>query len=320
MGLTIRKQFPEFEIDEYTEEVSVTLDEAIAEIRQFDWINESLKSSKIVEEHAEPCIRLRNQADDILSLFWAEDNKFAVYSLVNTVLKRSSTSVVKGYEEVYELVRLFEQNERQLLASRLLAAEQHFKTLWLIDLMNYFVKTKNRNSRETVREESVYQITWLRALKINIFSLLLLLFPSVLCFNPFQSRSRPFDWVFFLSFQAVCTMLVVPALILLVNHLKKNKGWEIHFRKGDNTFIIVFPGGKEMFNKSDFEKRIVTTNGSNAPWSEFEYSTLVRKDGKQLHISNLLVPTQDMDKLFGRMETSHEKSRFQLIKVKRIAA
>jgi hypothetical protein len=318
MSLALKKQFSDFEIDEFTQEVSVTVEEAIAEISQFDWITESEKSAKIIEEHAEPSLWFRNGASDTLSMCWADHGKFAVYVMIKKGLRRSSTSIVKGQEEIFNLIALFASGERHLLLNRLQASEQHYQTLWLLDLMDYFVKTKTRHSREVTQEEHVFRITFTRVFKKLIFSIVLFLFPAVLWFNPFQTWKRPIDWTMFFAFQGFFTLLAVPAIIITVNHLKKNAGWNIYFRKGDNTFFIVHKGGKQMFDKGDFKKRIVTENSSNAPWSEFHYNTLLTTEGKQLHISNLLVPTADMDKLFGRMDTQTENSRFQIIRNKRI--
>lgn len=317
MSLALKKQFSDFEIGEYTPEVSVTVEEAIAEIRQFDWLNESITSSKIIEEHAEPSLWFRNAADDVLSMCWAGDKKFAVYVMIRKGFRRSSTTMVKGQEEVFNLVTLFSTCERDQLMNRLQTAEQHYRTWWLLDLMNYFVKSKTRHSREVAKEEHVYRITFKRVLKKLIFSIFFLLIPTLVWFNPFLVSKRPIDWTALLFIQAFCTLLAAPAIIIVVNHLKKNAGWNIYFRKGDNTFFIIHSGGKQAFDKADFQKRIVTENRSHAPWSEFEYNTLITKEGKQLHISSLLVPSPDMDKLFGRMDTQTENSKFQIIKNKK---
>jgi hypothetical protein len=60
MSLRIRKQYPEFEINEFTDERVITVDNAIAEFKDFDWDTENAKSAKIIEQHADPSIRLIN--------------------------------------------------------------------------------------------------------------------------------------------------------------------------------------------------------------------------------------------------------------------
>lgn len=314
MGLALRKQFPEFEINEYTDEQSVTLSEAIEEVKQFDWVNETLKGSKIIEEHANPSINLRNFKNDILSIFWGEEGQFVVYLMERKVWRSSRTSIVKGYEGVYELIRLFDRGERDSLRALMKTAEQYYKTGWHLDLMNYFVRLKTRNSREVVREEYVYTITFWKVFKklfmsigiIGIMAFLFLRFPP--------NANLPM----LLLLQSIFLALAAPAVILTVNHINKNKGWNIYFRKHDNTFIVTFPGGKQIFNKSDFVKRVVTTNRTNAPWGDFDYNTLIRNDNMQLHISSLMVPTEDMDRLFDRLDTITEEKRFQWIKVKKV--
>ncbi|HMV09391.1 MAG TPA: hypothetical protein PK325_07245 [Cyclobacteriaceae bacterium] len=309
MGLALRKQFPEFEIDEYTDEQSVTLAEAIDEVRRFDWANETLKSSTLIEQHANPSIRLRNSRNDILSIFWAEEDQFVVYFMERKVWRSSRTLIIKGYDHVFELIRLFDQGERDSLRSLLKAAEQHHKTFWLFDSMDYFVALKSRNSREVIQDEYVYTITFWKVFKKLIMSLGLI--GATVVMGVIFSSS----WIFF-SF--IFAVPAIPGIFLLINHYNKNKGWKIYFRKHDNTFIIAFPGGKEIFNKTDFVKRVVTINRTNAPWSDFEYNTLVRKDKMQLHISNLIVPTDDMDRLFDRIDTIIEERRFQSIKIKKV--
>ncbi len=314
MGLALRKQFPEFEINEYTDEQSVTLSEAIEEVKQFDWINETLKGSKIIEQHANPSINLRNFKNDILSIFWAEEDQFVVYLMEHKVWQSSRTSIVKGYEAVYELIRLFDRGERDSLRALMKTAEHYQKTGWLLDLMNYFVRLKTRNSREVVREEYVYTITFWKAFKklfmsIGIIAIMAFLF---LRFPP--NANLPV----LLLIQSIFLARAAPAVILTVNHINKNKGWKIYFRKHENTFIVTFPGGKQIFNKSDFVKRVATTNRTNAPWGDFDYNTLIRNDNMQLHISSLMVPTEDMDRLFDKSDTITEEKRFQWIEIKRL--
>lgn len=316
MGLALRKQFPEFEIDEYTDEQSVTLAEAIEEVRRFDWVNETLKSSTLIEQHANPSIRLRNSKNDILSLFWTEEDQFVVYFMERNVWRSSRTSIIKGYDHVFELIRLFDHGERDSLRTLLKAAEHHHKTLWLIDLMDYFVKLKSRNSREVIQDEYVFTITFWRVFN-KLFMSLGIIGGVIFLFLILPKNA---NLPLLLIFQAMLLALAAPAVILTINHINKNRGWKVYFRKQDNTFIITFPGGKEVFNKTDFVKRVVTINKTNAPWSDFEYTTLVRKDKMQLHISNLIVPTEEMDKLFDRIDTIIEERRFQLIKIKKLEA
>jgi len=319
MSLKIKKQFPEFDINEYTNEKELTIDEVITEINTFDWTNESLKSSKIIEEHAEPSIWLRSDLDDTLSICWTDNNKFTIYYSVNKLFKRSCTSIVNGQEQVIELVKLFNNQERHLLLSRLEASEYHLKTLWLLDIMSLFTpKAKTRTSREVIQENYTYEIKYLTILKKLTFSIVFLLLPVIVWVVPSSTGSKPFNWTAFMPFQGFCTLFALPAIIITINHFKRNGDWKVYFRKGDNTFFIISATGKQMFDKGEFVKRIITTNESNAPWSNYEYTTLVKNNGQQLHFSNLLLPSSDIDKLFGRIEEIREKSGFQIIKNKKI--
>jgi len=129
-----------------------------------------------------------------------------------------------------------------------------------------------------------------------------------------QTNNKPFNWSAFLGIQAFCTVFAIPAIIITINHLKKNGDWKVHFRKGDNIFFIVSSSGKEMFDKTDFIKRIRIENNSNAPWNGYEFTTLINNDGRQIHLSNLLIPSTDIEKLFGRLDETTEKRFLQIIK------
>ena len=320
MSLKVKKQFPEFDINEYTDEKDLTVDEAIIEIKNFDWVNESLKSSKIIEEHAHPSIWFRNQSGDTFTIGWADTDKFAIYYSEKGLFKRSSTSIVNGYEEAFELIRLFDTQTQDLLLRQLKSSEHHFKTPFILDFFSIFVsKGKTKNSRELSKEEYSYEVKYSTVLKKLTFSFVFILLPTIVgVILPSKPGARSFNWTDFLGFQGFCTLFALPAIIITINHLKRNGNWTVHFRKRENIFFIVSSNGKEMFDKSDFKNRIVTTNDSNAPWNNYEYTTLVKNDGRQIHFSNLLLPSSDMDKLFGRIDETRVKSGFQIIKDKKI--
>ena len=68
-----------------------------------------------------------------------------------------------------------------------------------------------------------------------------------------------------------------------------------------------------MFDKTDFVKRIRILNDTNAPWGTFECTTLIGNNGRQIHFSNLLISTTDIEKLFGRLEETLEKKFLPVI-------
>ncbi|MBS1508143.1 MAG: hypothetical protein JSS79_16000 [Bacteroidetes bacterium] len=317
MSLKVREQFPEFEVDEFTEEKELTLDETINALKEFNWTEEYSKSVKIIEQHAEPSIWLKNQCGDKLSIYWAENNKFAIY--FSPKMRRSSTSIVNGLDQVDAVVKLFDRGERHLLLNRLRTSEYHHKTHWFLDLIQFFIhKNKTRTSREIVKEEFVYQMKNLSIIKKLTFSLLFFLMPSTIWVYSYLVNNKPFNLTAFLGIQTFMTLMATPGIIIAINHWRKNGRWNVYFRKGDNKFIIVSPTGKEIFDKVDFTKRSTTVNDSHAPWNSFEYTTLIKNTGEQIHFSNLLIPTSDFDKLFGRIEETRCKSGFQIIKDKKI--
>ncbi len=317
MSLKVREQFPEFEINEFTAERELTLEDTLNAIKQFNWEEEYVKSSKIVEEHAEPSICLTNHLGDKLSMYWAEDGKFAVFYAPKKWTVRSNASIVKGFDQLFSLVKLFNKAERKLLLENLKTSEYHHQTPWIFDVIEFFfAKGKTRASREMVKEEYVYEIRKSTILKKLLFSILFIVMTPVIWIYGSVMDNTPFKLIPFLILQAFTSLIALPGILIAVNHWRKNGQWKVYFRKGENIFFIVSPAGKEQLDKGDFTKRLTTVNDSNAPWNDFEYTTLIKKNGEQIHFSNLLIPTSEMDKLFGRLEEIRDKSGFQVIKTK----
>jgi hypothetical protein len=134
----------------------------------------------------------------------------------------------------------------------------------------------------------------------------------------FVGKDKPFNLIAFLGMQFLMTLCALPGFIISFNYWRKNGKWKVLFRKRDNKFIILTPEKQEVFDKLDFTNRIRTENNSNAPWNSFEYTTIVNNDGRQIHLSNILISNSDMDKLFGRIEETTEKKVFQIIRDKKI--
>jgi predicted restriction endonuclease len=134
----------------------------------------------------------------------------------------------------------------------------------------------------------------------------------------FVGQDKPFNLMAFLGMQSLMTLFALPGFIIAFNYWRKNGKWKVMFSKRDNNFIILTPEKREVFDKLDFTDRIRTENNSNAPWNSFEYTTIVNNEGRQIHLSNILISSSDMDKLFGRIEETTEKKGFQIIRDKKI--
>jgi len=321
MSLGLRKQFPEFEMDEFTDEKLVTVDEAVNEIKTFDWTTESRKSSELIEQHAEPTIMLQNLKGDQLSIYSDDFKKFGINLKIAGFIPRSSISTVGTAESIIDIVKLLNNGDRTLLIKKLEASEYHYKMSFILNVITKFAsKEKTRNSRETVRSEFLFKINLGHTVRKLFWSILFLFMAPVISLYAVIIDGKEFYLELFLWMQLVLSLFALPGIIISINHWINNGHWKVYFQKGTNTFFIVTPYKKEVFDKKDFGKRIRTENSSNAPWNSFEYTTLVKSDGRQLHFSNLLVPSSDMDRLFGRIEETTEKKGFQIIKDKKITA
>lgn len=317
MSLIFKKQYPEFEENEYTENEEVTFEQAIIQLKDYDWDTENSKSEKIIEEHAEPSIRLKNSQNQILDIFRGDKEKYTLIYTSGTIVPRSRTSFVSGLESLNEIIKLFENSEKDQLIKRLKVGKYYHRTPFILDLIRRFIEDeKVRYSRETITEDYSYRIKLTSVLNKLTWSFLFFLMAPVIWL--FAGNDRQFDLSTFLWVQILSSVWGIPGCILTWNYLKMNGGWTLYFRKRDNTFILVTSKSKEIFDKKDFTIRIKTENNSHAPWNSFEYTTLVKNDGRQIHLSNLLIKSSEIDNLFGRLEEKTESNGFQLIKDKEV--
>jgi len=319
MSLIFKKQYPEFEENEFTESEELTFEQTIIQVKEYDWDTENSKSEKIIEEHAEPSIRLKNNQNQILDIFRGDEEKYTLIYASGAIVPRSSTSFVSGLGSLIEIIKLFENSDKDLLIKRLKAAEYYYRTPFILDLIRRFIRgEKVRYSRETITEDYSYRIKLTTVLNKLTWSFLFFLMAPVIWL--FSGNDRPFDLSAFLWVQILSSVWGIPDCVLTWNYLKKNGGWTLYFRKRENTFILVTSKSKEIFDKKDFTIRIKTENKSNAPWNSFEYTTLVKNDGRQIHLSNLLIKSSEIDKLFGRLEEKTESKGFQIIRDKEVTA
>jgi hypothetical protein len=317
MSLRIRKQYPEFDINEFTEERTITVDNAVSEVRDFDWDTENAKSAKIIEQHADPLIRLINDRKEILDIYRGDKEKYNIEYRTSSLIPRTSAALVQGYNSAFELVKVFSSGDKRLLVRKLKTMEYYYKTLLIVDILRLITeKPIARTNRNIQSEEYTYDFKLITLLNKLTFSLCFLFMAPIIW--GFLLKDKPFNLMAFLGMQFLMTLFALPGFIIAFNYWRKNGKWKVLFKKRDNIFIILTPEKREIFNKQDFTKRIRTENSSNAPWSSFEYTTIVMNDGRQIHLSNILIPNSDIDKFFGRIEETTEKKGFQIIQDKKI--
>ncbi|NBP67312.1 MAG: hypothetical protein EBU52_01070 [Cytophagia bacterium] len=246
MSLIIKKQYPEFEENEFTESEEVTFEQAIIQVKEYDWDTENSKSEKIIEEHAEPSIRLKNSQNQILDIFRGNEEKYTLIYTSGVIIPRSSTSLLSGFNSLIEIIKLFENADNDLLIKRLKAAEYYHRTPIILDLIMRFVSNeKVRYSRETITEDYSYRIKLIAVLNKLTWSFLFFLMAPVIWL--FSGNDRPFDLSAFLWVQILSSLWGIPGCILTWNYLKMNGGWSLHFRKRENAFILVTSKSKEIF-------------------------------------------------------------------------
>lgn len=319
MNLRIRKQFPEFELYEFSEERVISVETAISEFKDFDWDTENAKSADIIEEHAVPSIRLINERKDVFDICRGDKEKYTITFKNNGLIPRRSMTDVNGDNSVILLLKIFAVGDSQLLIKKLKTMEYHYKSSLIVDILTAFIEKQiTRTNRNIQHEEYTYEFKFLPLLYKLTWSI------GFFIMNPiiwvFVGSDKPFNLIGFSVMQIIFTLIALPGFLIAFNYWKNNGQWKVLFRKRDNNFIILTPQKKEVFDKRDFIKRIRTENNTNGPWSSFEYNTIVKNDGQLIHLSNILISNSKIDKLFGSLEETPEKKVFPIIRDKKSIA
>jgi hypothetical protein len=313
MSFKVRRQYPEFEIDEYTPEQELSFEEAIDELKSFDWDSEIKKSQDLVEEHANSSIILKNINGDELAVYKAIDSRFAFEYRTKTVIPKSYSVLVPNFGTLVEQIKTFHSSDRPHFVKKF-QTFQIYKSSFLIDVIGLFAsRKKNRITREVQKREFRYQVNPIKVLYMLGWCFIMFLMPSVLWLSV---GKKPFAWTPYLIMQALMIAIALPGFITAHNHWKKNGSWVLLFQARENKFILVTENGKDVYDKKDFVKRIRTEVRSNAPWNSFEYTTLIRSDGRQLHFSSILISNIEMSKFFASIEETAESKAIPIIKDK----
>jgi hypothetical protein len=293
------------------------VDNAIAEFKDFDWDTENAKSAKIIEQHADPSIRLINSRKEVLDIYRGDIEKYTIEFRTSSLIPRTSATLVQGTNSVIELLKVFASGDKRLLVRKLKTMEYYYKSLLVVDIFRLLTEKQiTRTSRDIQSEEYTYNFKFITLLNKLTWSLCFSFMTPIIW--AFVGQDKPFNLMAFLGMQSLMTLFALPGFIIAFNYWRKNGKWKVMFSKRDNNFIILTPEKREVFDKLDFTDRIRTENNSNAPWNSFEYTTIVNNEGRQIHLSNILISSSDMDKLFGRIEETTEKKGFQIIRDKKI--
>lgn len=149
--------------------------------------------------------------------------------------------------------------------------------------------------------EKSYSVSFSKFLITSWPTLLLLLFPIIIGDFDFNIA------IFFIL------LLAVPGIIIFINHYILNFNVSIHFHDQHDNFIIVKGDEKFLLNKKDVIRLFhYQPFGKRAPWSTFESTKIIMKDGKKFQISNLVISFYDFYNEFGHLKIEDRYFQFDI--------
>ncbi len=122
-------------------------------------------------------------------------------------------------------------------------------------------------------------------------------------------KANPMDFLGgFIFAQTLLSLFSIPGILTVINYYKRNSQLKLVLAKDENAFFIIKNDKKEIHHKSDIEKRVqIDSNANTAPWTNLEYSVLLKKDGTKIFLSNLLIDSSDIDKHFENIRTESKR-------------
>lgn len=122
-------------------------------------------------------------------------------------------------------------------------------------------------------------------------------------------QTNPLDFLGGILFaQTLLSLFAIPGILTVINYYKRNSQLKLILAKDENAFFLIKNDKKEIHYKSDVEKRVqIDSNANLAPWTNLEYSVLLKKDGTKIFLSNLIIDSSDIDKHFQNIRTESKK-------------
>ncbi|WP_020404680.1 hypothetical protein [Gracilimonas tropica] len=310
MSIILRRQFVNFEPDEYELLGSKEIEEIKSIFEQYPWEEQVKKHLEVVESHAFPSINLEHGSRQLVITGY-ESNRFSIQFFYKRVINKSKLGYDLTHDDVLALIEIF-PNESTTEFLKTLNKFKLIETTLPQKIIGAFGKGKKKMySKNTSNTGYQYEFTTKRLIYMFGWSTLYLLMPlgiHILVGNEF-------DLTDFLIFQGFCTLITLPGIIISVNHFKKNGQLRLHFNKRENRFIVFNKNDKYIFDKKEISKvfRFVSS-WTNSPWGGYEYTVLKFKNESELWLSNILIKSEDLDKHISFVDMEYKKQWIPLLK------
>jgi hypothetical protein len=316
MAITVKKQFVDFEIFEFKNEGIKSVDDIIADFNNFPWKEELEKSKKRLDEHAFPKIQLTNSKKHKLSISMEDNGKFSVIYFEKSVIYRLMSCINLTQDQVIEIIEVF-NTENSKHIKMLMRKRSYYSNSLLQNISSAIFSKEIDITLPYQRQiEFHYAVSSKQILKKFSWTLFYLLMPSAFVLLAVFER-KSIDMKMMLIMQAMLMPLAIPGIVILINYLKKNHLQKLVFKKGENLFYSISGNKKEIFDKKDIKSRMrIDSSANNAPWTSFEYSVLIMKDGSKIFLSNILMDYEDVNKQFSKVKEEYESKWIPTIRNK----
>lgn len=214
-----------------------------------------------------------------------------------------------SFEVRYQALK--ELEKRNALTNDLIFLKQSFEE----NIIEQKPKIKARNAKELgkITEYQLSIISCLRVLWFPLFALILLL--PILAYN-FRNNG---DSVIIISLLAITLIVILPNIILLINHCLKSANYKIIIDDIEKTVSILNRKGSNTINYSEIEKiKIIGQRATRNDFlfrnvsGDFYYYHIVLKNNKVIKISRLVVRKLEHKIRFN--EFRYEYKFFPIIK------
>lgn len=310
MSIILRRQFVNYEPDEYELLGSKQTSEIKSIFEQYPWEEQVGKHLELVESHAYPTLNLEQGSRELV-ISGYEPGRFSVQFLYKKIINKSKLVYDLTHSDVLEVIEKFSSES----TTEFLRTLNKFKFIEASLLMKIFGAFGRGKKKIFLAGKSNHEVQYEFRIKRLIYlfgwSLLYLFSPLILQIIV----GNKFDLTVFLVLQGFCTLLALPGIIISINHYKKNGQLRLYFQKGENRFIAITGNDKHLFDKKEISKVIrYESNSNNSPWNGYEYSVLKFKNDSELWLSNILIKSEDLDKHISFVDMEFKKQWIPLLK------
>jgi hypothetical protein len=297
MRIHLYKQFIENHPDKYIYVGELTEQSIINNFREYPWDIEGIKGEQLIEDHGTPHLLLKKGTYRLI-IYRNDQKSFDITAIRGKVITKQHTSENKNTEQIEDLIKSFFRLTFKQFIDKLKPEELHR----VFDLTG---KISIENKQEWILE-SVYNIKYskiLSALLVPIFFYALSVATILISLS-----------LFFISLLAV-TIINLPTLIILINHLKQSKHQTLKFYRRNNEFKLISNQKQKLYNKENIEKLIFHhSKTSRAPWGDFDYTEFIFKDGTSFTISSFIIDSWALMDEFSYKDKEIVTEWFQTIK------